>query len=72
MAGFSYILSKALCYENKLTKRDFVKIGNDIEVIVFITREKDILIEHIGVWFGETNEQGNPKYRTVLMDYCKK
>ncbi len=57
---------------NELHKGHFVKIGNDIGVIVFLEGEKNTPTEHVGIWFGETNEQGNPKYRTVPRDYCKK
>lgn len=57
---------------NKPSKGDFVKIGNDIGVIILLAGEKDTPSEHLGIWFGETNEQGNPKYRTVPIDYCKK
>ncbi|MDH7447614.1 hypothetical protein [Aquimarina sp. 2201CG14-23] len=53
----------------ELNKGDFVTIGNDTGVIVFLTGEKDTPAEHVGIWFGETNEKGNPKYRTVPIDY---
>ena len=28
--------------------------------------------EHLGIWFGETSKSGNPKYRTVPIEYCEK
>ncbi|WP_299435630.1 hypothetical protein [uncultured Aquimarina sp.] len=56
----------------ELNKGDFVKIGNDTGVIVSLAGEKDTPAEHVGVWFGETNEKEKPKYRTVPIDYCKK
>ena len=56
----------------KLKKGDFIKVGNDIGVIVFLERENDTPKEHIGVWYGELNNEGNPKYRTVPTEYCKK
>ena len=57
---------------NKLNKGDFVKVGNDIGVIVFLENENNTPEEHLSVWYGECNKEGIPKYRTVPANYCKK
>lgn len=56
----------------KINKGDFVKVGNDIGVVIFLEYENNTPEEHLGVWFGEQNEVGNPKYRTVPAEYCLK
>ncbi|MBW1294153.1 hypothetical protein [Aquimarina litoralis] len=56
----------------QLHKGDFVKVGNDIGVIVAIEGENNIPIDHLGIWYGEKNDLGNPKYRTVPAEYCEK
>ena len=57
---------KATTIMNTLNKGDFVKIGNDTGVIVFLAGEKDTPNEHLGIWYGETNEQGIPKYTNTI------
>jgi len=55
-----------------LKKGDFIKVSKDIGVIVFFEGENETPDEHLGVWFGEISKDGNPKYRTVPNEYCKK
>jgi hypothetical protein len=56
----------------KLSKGDFVKIGNTFGVIVFLEGENNTPNEHTGVWYGELNHEGKPRYRTVPTEYCEK
>ena len=57
---------------NQLNKGDFVKVGNDIGVVVYLESEVYIPDDHVGIWYGEKSAQGNPRYRTVPTDYCEK
>ena len=34
--------------------------------------ENKIPEDHLGIWYGKTNEEGNPRYRTVPIEYCNK
>lgn len=63
-----------------LKKGAFIQVGSNtdsIGVVVFLENEYDsqnniaIPEEHIGVWYGEMNETGLPKYRTVPITYCQ-
>ncbi len=51
-------------------KGSFVRVNNDVGVIVKIAGEDDIPEEHLGVWYGETTVDNIPKIRTVLKEYC--
>ena len=55
-----------------LKKGDFVKVGKEVGVVVFLENENETPEDHLSIWYGETNEQGNPKYRTVPAEYCEK
>ena len=55
----------------KFLKGDFVSVGNDIGVIVFLEFENQTPEDHLGVWYGEQTDEGKPKCRTVPADYCK-
>lgn len=48
----------------------FVKVGNDIGVVVCMENEDNTPEDHLGIWYGEINEAGMPKYRTVPAEYC--
>jgi len=52
-------------------KGDFVKVGNAIGVIVCLENENKTPEDHLGIWYGEKNEKGKPKYRTVPLEYCE-
>ena len=55
-----------------MLKGDFVKVGTNVGVIVFFENENAIPKNHFGVWYGEINAKGSPKYRTVPIQYCVK
>jgi len=55
-----------------LNKGDFIKVGNDTGVIVFLERENNTPEDHIGIWYGELSKDGKPMYKTVPTAYCKK
>jgi len=52
-------------------KGSFVKVGDDVGVVVFAEGDTDIPAEHIGVWYGELSGENLPKYRTVPSEYCE-
>lgn len=52
-------------------KGNFVKVGNEVGVVVFLENDPETPDEHLGIWYGETNAQGKPRYRTVPTAYCK-
>lgn len=54
-----------------MNKGQFVKVGDDLGVIVFLEFENETPEEHVSVWFGELSENGIPKYRTIPLDYCE-
>ncbi|MEI7616064.1 MAG: hypothetical protein WCJ54_05055 [Actinomycetota bacterium] len=51
-------------------KGKFVKVGNDIGVIVSLENENNTPEGHLGIWYGELTDEGTPKYRTVPKEYC--
>ncbi len=55
-----------------LKKGDFVTVGKSIGVVVFLENENETPEEHTSVWYGELNNEGKPKYRTVPTEYCEK
>ncbi len=54
-----------------LKKGNFVTVGKDSGVVVFLEFENDTPEGHLGIWFGETNKEGKPIYRTVPSEYCQ-
>ena len=55
-----------------MNKGDFVKVSDHIGVVVFLEGENKVPNDHLGIWYGEKNDKGNPKYRTVPIAYCEK
>jgi hypothetical protein len=55
---------------SKKEKGAFVSVGDHIGVIVKLSEEDGTPEEHLGIWYGETNEMNVPKYRTVPEEYC--
>ena len=55
-----------------LNKGDFIKVGSDIGVIVYLEGENNTPEEHIGIWYGEISVEEKPMYKTVPLIYCKK
>ncbi len=51
-------------------KGDFVKVGNDIGVVVGLSEEKEIPDEHLGIWYGEITDESIPSFRTVPEEFC--
>ena len=51
-------------------KGQFVLVGKEIGVIVYLENEDNVPEEHIGVWYGELSNENTPKYRTVPKEYC--
>ncbi len=52
-------------------KGQFVKVGKDFGVVVFLEYENNTPEEHLGIRYGELSDNGNPLYRTVPSEYCK-
>ncbi len=54
-----------------MKKGTFVKVGDDVGVIVTVAFEDQTPEEHVGIWFGEKDVNNIPMYRTVPEKYCK-
>lgn len=54
-----------------IKKGSFVRIGNDVGVVVFQEHENRTPEDHLAIWFGETDENNIPKYKSVPEDYCE-
>lgn len=52
-------------------KGNFVKVGEEVGVVIFLENEQETPEEHLGIWYGETNAQGKPRCRTVPTAYCE-
>lgn len=57
---------------NTFRKGDFVWVGKDIGVVVFLEKESETPEDHLGIWYGETDNEGIPRYRTVPVEYCER
>lgn len=49
----------------------FVRVGTDLGIIVSLPDNKNVPEDHLGIWYGEQNEQKQPKVRSVPQEYCK-
>ena len=56
--------------EKAFCKGQFVRVGDDTGVVVRLSGEDGTPEDHLGIWFGET-EDNNPFYRTVPEEYCE-
>lgn len=49
----------------------FVRIDTDLGIIVSLPDNKNVPEDHLGIWYGERNEENLPKVRTVPQEYCQ-
>ncbi len=50
----------------------FVKVHKDIGVVISLETENNVPEEHLGIWYGETDENNTPLIHTVPEEYCEK
>lgn len=54
----------------KFKRGDFVRVGNDVGVVIGLSEENEIPDEHLGIWYGETLSDSIPSFRTVPEEFC--
>lgn len=56
--------------EDLLPLGSFVKVDRSVGVIVGLPETGDVPSDHYAVWFGELNQEKNPKCKTVPIEFC--
>jgi len=54
-----------------LERGQFVMVGTNPGVVVaFFGDDPMVPEEHVGIWYGQTDDDGAPKVRTVPVEYA--